>query len=256
MRCIELASLVLAGALVATAAAAQDSASRSRRDTTKTQVAAGHVARATVPTNRLLGIYYETAAANDSVEIIDLLAGVSYFVQKDRVAFAVRHVGLAEARMIATIGPADTTPITVYLEKVNELPTIRVNATAPRSEIAERGRFYGISFIPPGMLRTPAYESKSLADALRENKINVEWPYSPQVAGSKIFGPRQGGQSQCVPRVILDHSVKVAGVDVKPDDRADMYDGAEFYPKHHDMPLEYGSNSGPCGTLVLTTRGR
>jgi hypothetical protein len=166
MRCIELASLVLAGALVATAAAAQDSASRSRRDTTKTQVAAGHVARATVPTNRLLGIYYETAAANDSVEIIDLLAGVSYFVQKDRafqlralksqndsVAFAVRHVGLAEARMIATIGPADTTPITVYLEKVNELPTIRVNATAPRSEIAERGRFYGISFIPPGMLR-------------------------------------------------------------------------------------------------------
>jgi hypothetical protein len=263
---IELATPILTAALALAgyqAASAQDPINRPRENTVKIKLgSADATQQAGAHSSRILGIYYETVSAKDSVEVVDLLTGFSYFVLKDKafplralksqhdsVAFVVRHIGLTEVRMIATVGPADTTPITVYLEKFVSLPTVDVNAAAMRSSVEDRARAFSGVAVPPGEFRKRQYEFKNILEALEMNRIHIVFPDRNKNLPKKMSPGRQTLSADCPTKILLNGSIGATSL-IDAGDMASRFDGVEYYSPHKLVPEEFNVGQNDCGVLI------
>lgn len=244
---------------------------------TMLSAAAGAGAQATKPAiGRVLGIIdANTGEPVDGAEVIDRIANTSavttksgliglgsFQSQHDSSVLTVRKIGYQDTTFLAM--QSDTTPITLMLQQATPvLPTILSKAMVTRSDLEETARYTNAQFIPPGILRSPAFKGKSLGDALRAFNMSGQFPDKDDRLAEQPLprSPDAGrdltsqGPTVCLVKIVLNWDV-AAGNEVNVDDLAALYDGALFYPKGHQLPQEFRKYSGCGGTLLLWTMAR
>jgi hypothetical protein len=244
--------------------------------------AAAPVARATAASaarsyrDRLMGVFDSaTGRPVAGVEVSDLLSGtramttatgtVSLFYLPDSGSIVrLRKVGYTPQTFFVAISPGDTTPITVLLSPVVELPTV-VTTDSPiryRSgflhDAEERIRSHaGGYFIDEAAMRK--WDNSTMTSAIMSQMAGILTQTGPHGETYLI-----SARSPCLHATMscthpnCNVTVYVNGVrssmltDFNRVSPAD-YAIAEFYPGPATQPMEYG---GPCGSLLLWTRDR
>jgi hypothetical protein len=249
-------------------------------------------ANATLPRYRarLLGVYDEASGEPvEGVRVLDISTGTSaltsstgavalFFLPDGGSLVRLQKVGYEVQTLLVAISPRDTTPVTVVMRRVTELPAVVTKAPetsrylSPHLQGFEERRKRGFgSFIGDSVLR--ANENHPLANVImsRAPGINVM-----QGAGSATYLLKS---PHCVnggpPQVVLD------GVPLSPDPppgfgrgrgaRPQSMDnvpfdltkfdvstlaGVEWYPDNDTAPIEFMHTSARCGLLLLWTRER
>lgn len=240
---------------------------------------------------RLLGVFEESGEPLEGVEVSDVLTGnkslttatgtVSLLFLPEGASFVrLRKVGYSVQTFPVTISPADTSAITVILERVSTtLPTVVVKDSAPKKWIGplkgfEERRRIGIGhFIPDSILRHD--EGRPLM-----NTIIAHVPGVTLVAGkggtSYLVTAKQCAMAKgrppgpicsnapCFVRVFQDGSLVydgdpkkalTSGIDLQ-HLTTDTWGGVEYYAGGAEVPPQYGGTGGDCGTLLLWTRER
>ena len=224
---------------------------------------------------RLLGVYDErTGDPLEGVEVQDVLSGLSsvttktgtlslFFLPDGGSLVRLRKVGYELQTLPIAISPADTSPVTIVLRRVADLPVVVVKDSAPkyrspRLQAAEARIAMHVGYsIDETVMRKN--DNSTLADLLRSRM-----PGLMSVAGQhgetyfvsarkpclQTFGCRQ---PNCFVSLFID-GIKST---VLPDfDRLAPQDYAiaEYYPGGAEVPAEYGGLQSPCGALLLWTR--
>ena len=250
---------------------------------------------------RLLGVYDETSSEPlAGVRVLAINSGLSSLTTRTGTvtlvylppglnAVRLQKVGYEPQTMSVSIGPADTTPVTVLMHRVTELP--KVTTTAPETKYIspalrgfEERRKMALSgyFIGDSVLR--AEENRALGDVLKAHAPSVIIYNGKANANWLVQSPRcmMGGP----PQVYIDGVAISAPLapppgtsPVKPSTRgfggsaaaqakdASMpfdlslfkvmdYAGVEWYPDNDQAPIEFAHTSGRCGALMLWTRER
>jgi hypothetical protein len=226
--------------------------------------------------DRLMGVFDSaTGRPVEGVEISDLLSGnramttatgtVSLFYLPDSGSLVrLRKVGYAPQTFFVAISPRDTTPITVLLSPVVELPTVVTTDAAPRyrfgflREAEDRIRSHaGGYFIDEATMRK--WDNSTMTSAIESKMPGILTTTGPHGETYLVSArsPCLHATSGCLhPNCMV--TVYVNGVrstiltDFNRVSPAD-YAIAEFYPGPATQPVEYG---GPCGSLLLWTRER
>jgi hypothetical protein len=139
---------------------------------------------------RVLGVFDATSGIPlADVKVLDLATGTSalttvtgtvslMFLPDGGSLVRLQKIGYEPVSMIVPISPSDTTPITVVLRRIAELPTVVSTANAPRyispglRGFAERQRLgFAGYFIGDSVLRRE--ENRRLADVLRTHAPGV-----------------------------------------------------------------------------------
>jgi len=239
---------------------------------------------------RILGVFdEETGQAVQGVEITDMSTGTSAvttatgtvslaFLRPGDNQIRVRKVGYAIQTLDVSISPSDSTPVTVVVKRVTELPTVVTKDAAPRYispalrgfEERRKNATAGY-FIPDSILRRS--ENRQLANVLMANAPGVMIAQRSS-ATFLTKSPRcsNGGQ----PDVYIDGVALAHLPDPRwplpparrnqPDTRDIPIDlsqfqvsslsGIEFYPDNATMPVQFSRTSAGCGALFLWTRER
>jgi hypothetical protein len=240
---------------------------------------------------RLLGVYDEASGEPvEGVRVLDISTGTSaltsstgsvalFFLPDGGSLVRLQKVGYEVQTMPVAISPRDTTPITVVMRRVTELPAVVTKAPETSRYISphlqgfeeRRKRGFG-SFIGDSVLR--ANENHPLANVImsRAPGINVM-----QGAGNATYLLKS---PHCVgggpPQVVLDgvplspdpppnlgvrgRQTRAVSLDAVPFDLT-KFDvstlaGVEWYPDNDMAPIEFAHSSGRCGLLLLWTRER
>ena len=250
---------------------------------------------------RLMGVYDATTGDPiEGVRVLDLGTGVSsattttgtislLYLPDGGGLVRLQKVGYQPVTMRVAIVPTETTPLTVVMERLTQLPEVVTKSTSPSKYLSPalrgfeermRSQVSGV-FIGDAILRRD--ESRRLADLLRTH-ANVT--VLEGVAGKTwlMMSPRcaNGGP----PQVYLD-GVTLASPDdpaapkmkaaatfvfkskaapstaeptIQPFDLSQFnlneLAGIEYYPDNAIMPAEFSHTSERCGALFLWTRER
>ncbi len=240
---------------------------------------------------RLLGVYDETSGEPiEGVRVLDIATGTwaqtstsgavaLFFLPDGGSLVRLQKIGYEVMTLPVAISPRDTTPLTIVMRRITELPAVLTKATETSRYISPRlrgfeerqKRGFG-SFIGDSVLR--ANEGHPLANVImsRAPGINVM-----QGAGNATYLLKS---PHCVgggpPQVVLD------GVPMSPDPPPNLgvsgrrtrpvpmdnvpfdltkFDvstlaGVEWYPDSDMAPIEFAHSSARCGLLLLWTRER
>jgi hypothetical protein len=225
---------------------------------------------------RLLGVYDETSGAPIAdVEVTDILSGtksmttatgtVSLFFLPDGGSLVrLRKVGYEVQTIPVSIAPGDTTPITIVLNRVVSLPTVKVNADAPtyrspalRAAAERMTSGMGGYFIDEATLRKE--DNSTLANVIRSRVAGLMAIAGP--SGATFF---VSSRQQCLhalhcagPNCVVTTYIDGIPSTITPDfNRLSPaeYAMVEFYPGGSTIPPEFGGTDSPCGALLLWTR--
>jgi hypothetical protein len=245
---------------------------------------------------RLLGVFDEmTGAPIAGVRILDLLTGISalttptgtvslFFLQDGGGLVRVQKIGYEQQTLTVAISPVDTSPITLVLRRVRELPTVVTRADSAPHYLSpalrgfeERRRRESGTFIGEDVLRKN--EGRPLGNLLLGRAAGVK--LASGVGGASFLMPAARCGSGGPPQVYLD------GVPLSPtpipsprmsppmsprsggSPRTDAtlpfnlneFDvstlgAVEFYSTTDLAPIEFSHTSTRCGALLLWTRER
>ena len=230
------------------------------------------------------------ASRSTGVRVLDIATGTSaltsstgavalFYLPDGGSLVRLQKVGYEVQTLLVPISPRDTTPITIIMRRVTELPTVvtKANETphfvSARLQAFEERRKQGFgSFISDSVLR--ANEGRPLANVLMGRAPGVSVRQGAASATYLLKSPRcmVGGP----PQVVMD------GVTLSPDpppgsggrgrgsrpqssdslpfdlSRFDVSNlaGVEWYPDNDGAPIEFTHTSGRCGLLLLWTRER
>ncbi len=272
-------ALVFSAAIVANSSAAWS------------QSASAAAPRATAYRARLLGVYDDaTGEPIEGARVLDLASGASSLTTKTGTVSLVylpdggslvriQKIGYAVTTLAVAIGPADTTPLTITLRRVAELPATITSAAAPvfRSPMLrafEERRRAGVAgyFIGDSVLRHE--ESRRLADVLRTHAPGAMFYEGKGGATFLLKSPRcsTGGPPQVyldgipLPGPVNQSGILVGSARQAAADRPLAFNlsefvvsdlaGVEWYPDSDQIPLDYPHTSQRCGALFLWTRDR
>jgi hypothetical protein len=246
------------------------------------------------PPLRIIGTYDETSGQPlAGVEIVETATGTSVFTSATGNAnlglivptggeIRLRKIGFEEQTMTVAMAPSDTTPITILMKHVAELPAVVTKGAAPRyvspalRGFEERRKIHTSGyFIDDSTLRKE--DNRALGNVLT---AHVPGAIIKQVSSANFLlkSPRCSGGGQ--PDVYID-GVAFAHLDdprwplprsrnrsagPPPDARDFPIDlnqfqvhdlaGVEFYPDNATMPVQFSRMSAGCGALFLWTRER
>jgi hypothetical protein len=249
----------------------------------------------------LIGVY--DAVSGDPVEgvtVLDLGSGLSsattatgtvslLYLPDGGGLVRLQKVGYQPVTMRVAIGPTQTTPLTVVMERVTQLPEVVSKSTSPAKYLSpslrgfdERMRTHvsGV-FISDSIIRRD--ESRRLADILRTHG-NVQVLEGQAGKAFLMASPRcsNGGPPQvyvdgvalaapddpAAPKVKASNTLvfKPAVPTAAAQETIQAFDlsafnlnelaGIEYYPDNAILPAEFSHTSQRCGALMLWTRER
>ncbi len=235
---------------------------------------------------RLLGVFDEESGNPIAgVEVMDLATGTSAlttstgtlllaFLAPGDNSVRIRKLGYGVQEMMVTLSPRDTTPLTVVMKRVTELPAV-VTKDAPIHHISPLLRAFDERmkhrttgyFITDSILRRE--DNRNLANALIAHApgINIGQRGS---ASFLLKSPRctNGGPPDVYidgmklghlpdPRWSTRRNVDPNSVpiDLGQFQVSDLA-AVEWYPDNATMPAEFSGTSAGCGALFLYTRER
>ena len=221
---------------------------------------------------RLLGVFDETTGQPlEAVDIVDVLNGVVArttttgtvslaFLPDGGSLVRVRKVGFEMQTMTVSISPADTTPITVILKRVTDLPTLSVTANRNRSAalrgFEERRRTAASGqFITDSLIRRE--EARHIGSFLRTHLLNAI--VTDGRSGGVFLGPSPRCGAGGSPAVYVDGAlITPLGNPAPPVNLADyplsILAGIEYYPTTGTAPAQFSAMTRSCGVLLLWTR--
>ena len=229
---------------------------------------------------RLLGIYDGASGEPvEGVEVIDVVTGtkaetskggvVSLFYLPDGGSLVrLRKIGFATQTLAVAISPADTTPITIVMERATQLPTVVVKDSAPTylspglRGFEERHRAGFGYFITEAEMRKS--DNHSLASTITAHipgllAVTARRSSATYIASGRKMcsGPALGAcnSPSCVVDVYQDGVLMSGPFDVNRVQVSD-YAAVEFYHGGADAPVQYNATRNGCGTLLLWTRER
>jgi hypothetical protein len=248
--------------------------------------------RNAVPTYRarILGVYDETSGEPvEGVRVLDIATGTSvetsksgavalFFLPDGGSIVRLQKIGYEAQTMPVAISPRDTSPITIIMRRVTELPTVVTKATETSHYISARLRGFeerskkGFgTFIGDSVIRLN--ESRTLADLIKSRApgINVM-----EGAGGRSYLLKSPHCTNGYPQVSLDGVIlspdpppnlgtsngrtRPVSMDRVPFDlsKFDLTSiaGIEWYPDNATAPIEFAHTSVRCGLLLLWTRER
>jgi hypothetical protein len=214
---------------------------------------------------RLLGVFdSETAVPLEGVEVIDLLgtqlslatkaAGLvslrGFKNQHDSAAVRVRKIGYRDTSFIVLVGPADTVPITLALERIAvDLDPVLTTAHESRRSFNMQG-----------------FEERRTNKALRGSFVTPEElraKWDGQVLGIVFAthgmrpmprGPTSMTTTRC--RTLYYVNGVIGSIDPNKE-VADSFEAIEYYPDWKMAPPQYVGSfaANVCGIYVLWMRG-
>jgi hypothetical protein len=245
---------------------------------------------------RLLGVYdAENGNPVEGVRVSDVLSGTSalttatgtvslVFVPDGGGLVRLQRIGYETQTTFVSISPRDTTPVTLAIRRVTQLPTVVTTDSAPHyvspalRGFLERSKREAGYFIDEVALRKN--ENRTLADVMRARMPGAQFHEGNNGSVFLLKSPRciEGGPPQ----------VYVDGVPISPDSipqlRNSSRGGAlggqsaqpapsippfdlsrfqvtelgavEWYPDGEVVPIEFSHTSKRCGALLLWTRER
>jgi hypothetical protein len=235
-------------------------------------------ARRAIPAwrNRIVGVFdAQTYLPVEGAEVSDVMLGnksltsstgtVSlFFLPEGSSLVRIRKVGYEAQTFMVSIAPQDSSPITVVLSHVTELPAVVTTDSAPHyisarlREFEERRKAGFGYFIPEAELRRR--EADPLADVIQAKVPGINMVHVGG-HGAYIVSQRSPG---CQPAVFLD-AVPLAKMPVPPTKRmavdlsqfdVSMLGAVEFYQGGATLPAEFNMTASGCGALLLWTRER
>lgn len=242
---------------------------------------------------RLLGVFDETTGEPvEGVRVLDLVSGSSVqttstgtvslrFLPEGGSLVRLTKVGYQPRTMTVAISPSDTTPITLVMARIAELPKVVTTDSAPHYTspalrgFEERRKFESGYFITESELRKN--EGRLLANLLMSKAPGVRIRAGSTNASYLMASARcaSGGP----PQVYLD-GVPLATAGPPPTTRtrstssgaapADLVmapfnlnefqiselAAVEYYPDNEVAPIQFEHTSRRCGALLLWTRER
>jgi hypothetical protein len=177
----------------------------------------------------------------------------------------IRKVGYASLTVPIAISPKDTTPLTLMMTKVTELPAVVTRDTARHfispalNGFDERARAHVTGyFVTDSTLRKE--ESRPLGNVLRTHFPGVVLRDGP--GGATFLAGTMRCSSGGPPEVYLDG----VRLNVESDKHQKPFDlnsigvtdlaGIEFYPSTAELPIQFPHTTLGCGALLLWTRER
>jgi hypothetical protein len=250
---------------------------------------------------RLMGVY--DAISGDPVEgvrVLDLLSGLSavttttgtvslLYLPDGGGLVRLQKVGYQPVTMRVAIGPTETTPLTVVIERVTQLPGIVSTSTSPSKYLSPalrgfeermRSRVSGV-FIVDSIIRRD--ESRRLADLIRthanitiqEGQAGKSWlmmsprcsnggPPQVYLDGVPLAAPDDPSapKQKASDTFVFKPGLPTASTDqpLQPFDLSQFnlneLAGIEYYPDNAVMPTEFTHTAQRCGALLLWARER
>ena len=228
---------------------------------------------------RLLGVYDDASGEPvEGVKVSDVFGGTStvtgktgavslFFLPEGTSVVRLQKLGFEVQTLTVTIAPTETTPLTMLLHRVVQLPTVVTTDVATTKvapslrgfEERARNRRTGY-FVTDSTLRKN--ENQSLADVLRTNAPGVRLAYN-QGAVYLAQSPRcRDGTAAGPPQIYVDGTLQSPeGTKISKDVQFDLtrfqisnLAGIEWYPDASLIPIEFAHPSDRCGALFLWTR--
>jgi len=204
---------------------------------------------------RILGVFDATSNAPlEGAEVVDLFVDAVYRTQasglvglwafqrrNDSVAVRVRRIGYADTAFVVMVGAADTTPISVFLNRTSSLPAVIVDALANKRLSPNMAEFEG------------RVNDKSLTGRfLTKDDLDK---HSSKPIGDVLHDLMAGKARGCsVPPIYYFDGIRTATTAVFFDTvakRADDYQGIEFYTAAA-APLRFGGTLEATGSMAGT----
>lgn len=177
----------------------------------------------------------------------------------------IRKVGYAPLTVAIAISPKDTTPLTLAMTKVTELPAVVTRDTARHfispalNAFDERARNHVTGyFVTDSTLRKE--ESRTVGNVLRSHFPGALLRDGP--GGATFLAGTMRCSGGASPEVYLDG----VSVNVASDKHQKLFDlnslsvtdlaGIEFYPSTDELPIQFPHTTLGCGALLLWTRER
>jgi hypothetical protein len=239
-----------------------------------------------VPLHRLrvLGVFdAESGAPVEGAEVADALNRVSalttstgtvslIFLPEGGNMVQVKKVGYQPTMLAVEIGPPDTLPITVVLNRVapaavggvQTLATVVTKDSAPHyispglKDFEDRRRLGGGHFISEAEMRKQ--DNRKMTNVIRD------------LAGVQMFCPRSGprkfecfavsgrGHKNAVQGGACEINLYIDGVAVSDNDLEKLsvneFAALEFYSGGATIPVQYNRTESSCGVILLWTRER
>ena len=216
---------------------------------------------------RVLGLFDDQSGLPvEGADVIDVLSGNSVrttstgtasllFLPDGGALVRIRKIGYKLQTLMVSIAPEDTTPLTLILERVVELPAIATIDSAPRYRSsglrgfeARRQMKAGGEFMSEAEIRKD--EGRSLGTLLMAYMPGVVITAGRQGKMQLARSPRcaRGGQ----PSIYLD-GVRLTTNDLS-DFQLENLSGVEYYANNSTAPAEFGQTASSCGSLLLWSR--
>jgi hypothetical protein len=235
--------------------------------------------------NRIVGVFDgQTFQPVAGAEVSDVMVGTKsltsstgnvslFFLPLGASLVRIRKVGYEAQTFMVSITPQDSSPISVVLNHVTELPTVVTTDSAAHyispalKGFEERRRAHGGGyFITDSVLRKE--EDRPLPDVIRTHVPGVNvvqlGPNSAVLISGR--GPSTkamiGGSKSCYPDVYLD-GVALAPASASASASVAVNIGqflttelgaVEFYAGGATLPVQFNHTSSGCGALLLWTR--
>ena len=236
-----------------------------------------HIVKPTAYRSRILGLFDTTSGEPIAdAQVLDIATGWSarttvtgtvalMFLADGGSIVRIRKVGYAPLTLAIAISPKDTTPLTLTMTRVTELPAVVTRDTARHfispalNGFDERARLHLTGyFVTDSILRKE--ESRPLGNVLRSHFPGVVLRDGSGGAMYLVSSMRCSGGGP--PEVYLDG----VAVNASSDNHRRLFDlssvgvsdlaGIEFYPSMDELPIEFPHTTAGCGALMLWTRER
>lgn len=225
--------------------------------------------------NRLLGVF--DVASGEPVEgaqVTDVLNKTSalttrtgtvglFFLPEEGGIVRITKVGYAPQTLTVGISPADTSPITVMFNHVNELPAVVSLAEAPNyvspmlREFEERRHSGFGRFISEAELRK--HDDMRLGDVLRRLAGLEIVPSGRSDFVTTSRSAAGNGMTLSPGRcrsVIYVDGVNLGATELRQLPDVITLGGVEWYASPAELPSLYNATGSACGVLLLWTRER
>ena len=227
--------------------------------------------------SRVLGLFDATSGEPIAdAQVLDIATGWSakttatgtvglVFVADGGSIVRIRKVGYASLTVAIAISPKDTTPLTLAMTRVTELPAVVTRDTARHfispalNGFDQRARSHVTGyFVTDSTLRKE--ENRTVGNVLRGHFPGVLLRDGP--GGATFLAGTMRCSNGASPEVYLD-GVSVNSASDKHQKLFDLNSlsvtdlaGIEFYPSTAELPIQFPHTTLGCGALLLWTRER
>jgi hypothetical protein len=236
-----------------------------------------HSVKSAAYRSRILGLFdVSSGEPIADAQVLDIATGWSakttatgtvalVFLAEGGSIVRIRKVGYAPLTVAVAISPKDTTPLTLAMTKVTELPAVVTRDTARHfispalNGFDERARTHVAGyFVTDSTLRKE--ENRTVGNVLRSHFPGVLLRDGP--GGATFLAGTMRCSGGGAPEVYLDG----VSVNLALDKHQKLFDlnsisvtnlaGIEFYPSTDELPIQFPHTTAGCGALLLWTRER